>query len=132
MILGKDDYGYGGLKILSEVYYSELSIKERLVFDPRLNKFQAGLKQTLEDSGSRIILVWADQISSTKIIQHALDAKLLDGSYVWLMTDKVNLKIYRLGKSIHFLKAVANLSLKKFMDKYPSLTIFKTDTDIPT
>jgi hypothetical protein len=94
MILGKDDYGYGGLKILSEVYYSELSIEERLIFDPRFDKFHANLKQTLEKSRSRIVLVWANQSSTTRIVQHALDAKLLTESYVWLMTDKVNSKIF--------------------------------------
>jgi hypothetical protein len=94
MILGNDDYGYGGLKILSEVYYSELSIEKRLIFDPRFDKFHANLKQTLEKSRSRIVLVWANQSSTTRIVQHALDAKLLAGSYVWLMTNKVNSKIF--------------------------------------
>jgi hypothetical protein len=112
MILEKDDYGYGGLKILSEIYHSELSIEERLIFNPRLDKFHADLKQTLEKSRSRIVLVWANQSSSTRIIQHALDANLIGGSYVWLMTNQVNSKIFQLGKSIYFLKAIKNLSLK--------------------
>ncbi len=90
MILGKDDYGYGGLKILSEVYHSNVSIQGQLIFNSQLNKFHGDLKQTLAKSRSRIVLVWADKNSSTKIIQHALEAQLLDGSYVWLMTDKVN------------------------------------------
>jgi len=94
MILGNDDYGYGGWKILSEVYHSKLSIEERLIFNPRLDKFHANLKQTLEKSRSRIVLVWANQSSSTRIIQHALEAQLLTGSYVWLMTNKVNAKIF--------------------------------------
>ncbi|CAF3971453.1 unnamed protein product [Rotaria sordida] len=80
MIIGNDDYGYGGLKLLSENYYANLSIQERLVFDPRVDKFQADLKQTLEKSRSRIILVWANHSSSTRIIQHALYAKLLGNS----------------------------------------------------
>lgn len=91
MIFGKDDYGYGGLKILSEVYHTKVSIKQRLIFNPQLDQFHADLKQTVAKSRSRIILVWADRILSTRIIQHALDAKLFDESYVWLMTDKVNL-----------------------------------------
>jgi hypothetical protein len=123
MILEKDDYGYGGLKILSEVYYSKLSIEEQLIFNPQIDEFHANLKQTLEKSRSRIVLVWANQNSSTRIIQHALDANLLDGPYVWLMTNEVNPKIFQLGRSIHFLKAVKNLWLKKSIDKYPSLTI---------
>jgi hypothetical protein len=89
MILGKDDYGYGGLEILSETYHANLSIQDRLIFDPRLDIFHANLKQTLEKSRSRIVLVWANQNASTRIIQHALKAELLGGSYVWLMTNKV-------------------------------------------
>jgi hypothetical protein len=90
MILGNDDYGYGGLEILSENYHANLSIEDRLIFDPRLDRFHANLKQTLEKSRSRIVLVWANQSSSTRIVQHALEAELFSGSYVWLMTNKVN------------------------------------------
>lgn len=90
MILTKDDYGYGGLKILSEVYYSNVSIEERLIFNPKFHEFHGDLKQTLARSRSRIVLVWADQISATRISRRALDAKLLDGSHVWLTTEQVD------------------------------------------
>ncbi|CAF4230581.1 unnamed protein product [Rotaria socialis] len=89
IILGKDDYGYGGLKILSEVYHSNLSIQDRLIFDLRLDKFHANLKETLEKSRSRIVLVWACQNSTTRIIRHALNDGLIGGNYVWIMTSKI-------------------------------------------
>ncbi|CAF2761918.1 unnamed protein product [Rotaria sp. Silwood2] len=94
IIIGNDDYGYGGLKILSEVYYVNISIQERLVFDPRVDKFQADLKQTLEKSRSRIVLVWANDSSSTRIIQHALNASLLGKNYVWITTNKIDLNTF--------------------------------------
>ncbi|CAF3540974.1 unnamed protein product [Rotaria sp. Silwood1] len=95
IIIGNDDYGYGGLKLLSEVYYANLSIQERLVFDPRVDKFQADLKQTLEKSRSRIVLVWANHSSSTRIIQHAVFEKLLGANYVWITTNMVNVKYFK-------------------------------------
>ncbi|CAF4159030.1 unnamed protein product [Rotaria magnacalcarata] len=94
IIVGKDDYGYGGLKILSEVYHSDLSIQDRLIFDLRLDKFHANLTETLEKSRSRIVLVWACQNSTTRIIHHALTNGLIGGNYVWIMTSKVNSQIF--------------------------------------
>lgn len=120
MIIGKDDYGYGGLKILSETYHSDLSIEDRLIFDPRLDTFHADLKQTLEKSRSRIVLVWANDSSCTTIIQHALNATLLSGAYVWIMTDKVNSRIFLFQTSIHLLS-------RKFTSKCSSLTISNRD-----
>ncbi|CAF3803593.1 unnamed protein product [Rotaria sordida] len=90
MIIGNSDYGYGGLKLLLENYYANLSIEERLVFDPRVDKFKADLKQTLEKSRSRIVLVWANHSSSTRIIQHALNAKLLGANYIWITTNMID------------------------------------------
>ncbi|CAF1275905.1 unnamed protein product, partial [Rotaria sordida] len=94
MIIGNDDYGYGGLKLISEVYYANLSIKERLIFDPQSDKYQADLKQTLEKSQSRIVLVWANHSSCTKIIQHALHAGLLRRNYVWITTNKIDFNMF--------------------------------------
>ncbi|CAF1394231.1 unnamed protein product [Rotaria sordida] len=94
IIIGNDDYGYGGLKLLSEVYYANLTIGERLVFDPRFDKFQANLKQLLGKSPSRIVLVWANHSSSTRIIQHALNGNLLSGNYVWITTNKIDFNTF--------------------------------------
>ncbi|CAF0881738.1 unnamed protein product [Rotaria sp. Silwood1] len=94
IIIGKDDYGYGALKILSELYYSNLSLQERLIFDPRFDQFHAHLKPTLERSRSRIVLVWANQSSTTRIIQHALKAELLGGNYVWVTTNKIDFNVF--------------------------------------
>ncbi|CAF1216226.1 unnamed protein product [Rotaria magnacalcarata] len=95
IIVGKDDYGYGGLKILSEVYHSDLSIQDRLIFDLRLDKFHANLTETLEKSRSRIVLVWACQNSTTRIIHHALTNGLIGGNYVWIMTSKIDFNVFK-------------------------------------
>jgi hypothetical protein len=117
MIIGKDDYGYGGLKLLSEVYHLNMTIEDELIFDHRLDKFHANLKQTLEKSRSRIILVWANQNSSTRIIHHALLAGLLSGPYVWLMTNKVNPKVFSFDKLIYFPKLIYTI-LVQFLDRF--------------
>ncbi|CAF0983446.1 unnamed protein product [Rotaria sp. Silwood1] len=89
MICEKNDYGYGGLKLMSEHYNTIISIKEQITFDPWSNTFHVDLKSTLQSSRSRIVLVWANQTTSTTIIQHALNAGLIGGSFVWVTTDQV-------------------------------------------
>ncbi|CAF2942834.1 unnamed protein product [Rotaria sp. Silwood2] len=95
IIIGKDDYGYGGLKILSELYYLNLSIQDRLIFDPQSDRFHVDLKQTLEKSRSRIVLVWANQSSTTRITQRALAEELLGRNYVWVMTNKIDFHTFK-------------------------------------
>ena len=90
MIFGQDDYGYGGLKTLSKIFPCDIAIKERIVFNPKSDRFRVDLEEALERSPSRIILVWADAGSSTRIIQHAQEQGLLDKSYTWLMTNQVH------------------------------------------
>ncbi|CAF3298414.1 unnamed protein product [Rotaria sp. Silwood2] len=89
LICEKNDYGYGGLKLMSERYNTRLWIKDQLTFDVHSNTFNVDLKRTLQMSRSRIVLVWANQNTSTTIIRHALQANLLGGSFVWVTTDQV-------------------------------------------
>jgi hypothetical protein len=88
-ILSKNSYGYGGLQLFSEEYSANVSIQNRIVFDPQHEIFHPDLKHTIKFSRSRIILVWADQNSVRKIIRYALDAGLVNESYIWLLTSQV-------------------------------------------
>ena len=90
LIIGNDDYGYGGWKVLSEEYHSNITLRERIVFDPERDKFHVNLSQTIGRSWTRIVLVWANQSSCVRIIQHALDTNLLGGQYIWILTGEVN------------------------------------------
>jgi ABC-type branched-subunit amino acid transport system substrate-binding protein len=87
MIFAKNDYGYGGVRILSEGYHDNITIKAQLSFDGE--KFHADLKQTLDKSQSRIVLVWADQEETTNIIKQAFKEGLIGQQYVWMTTNKV-------------------------------------------
>ena len=90
LIYENDDYGYGGLKIFSENHPSNVSIQERITFDIRCDCFNVKLKKAIERSASRIILVWANQRSTRRIIRHGLDANLVGGQYIWLLTNEVS------------------------------------------
>jgi hypothetical protein len=90
MIIQKDDYGYGGLRLMTENYHTQIHVYEHLTFDVNLEYFYPDLQITLEKSRSRIILVWADDQASTMIVKNALQYGLVGGSYVWIFTNKVN------------------------------------------
>jgi hypothetical protein len=94
LIIQKDDYGYGGLHILSEHYHQNITIKQRLTFDGKT--FNANLKESLFKSLSRIVLVWAEENEATSIIERAFRDGVIGGSYVWITTDQVSLYSYYL------------------------------------
>lgn len=124
LIIGNDDFGYGGLKILSEDYHSNITVREKVMFDPQHDKFHVNLAQTIERSWSRIILVWANQSACSRIIQHALDTNLLGGQYIWILTAQVTRKFSEAEQS-HLKKENTN-SLSYFfylliLDRYTSI-----------
>ncbi|CAF1375097.1 unnamed protein product [Rotaria sordida] len=89
IIIQKDDYGYGGLNILSEHYNRNITIKERLTFDGE--EFNDNLKKTLLRSRSKIVLVWAGNKETTSIVERALKEGVIGAPYVWITTDEVSL-----------------------------------------
>ena len=118
LVFENDDYGYGGLKMLSETYYSQLFIEQRVIYDSKLGVFYANLSETLQNSRSRIILVWANSKSTTSIIRHALDQNLLSGPFVWLMTSEVRQRLI----STHFCSSLTfDLTAHRLRSEYESL-----------
>ncbi|CAF1461405.1 unnamed protein product, partial [Rotaria sordida] len=109
IIIQKDDYGYGGLNILSEHYNRNITIKERLTFDGE--EFNDNLKKTLLRSRSKIVLVWAGNKETTSIVERALKEGVIGAPYVWITTDEVTLDalLLNISESNHILNKLEGL-----------------------
>jgi hypothetical protein len=85
IIYQSDNYGEGGLKALTEVFNNKIKISCAIKYDLSTDRID-DLQRQLEESSSRIVVVWADAIATTKILELALEAgNLLAPSFLWIL-----------------------------------------------
>ncbi|CAF1128180.1 unnamed protein product [Didymodactylos carnosus] len=92
VIIQNDDYGYGGLKVLKEEFYSaSIQIINQLEFDKNTDNFTVtdNWAQILSKSSSRIVLVWATRNVTYSILKHALEKNMTSSDFVWILTSDV-------------------------------------------
>jgi ABC-type branched-subunit amino acid transport system substrate-binding protein len=85
VIYQSDSFGEGGLKALTDVFNNEIKISRAIKYDlftDRIDNFQ----RQLEESPSRIVLVWANANATTSIIELALEAgNIMAPSFLWIL-----------------------------------------------
>jgi ABC-type branched-subunit amino acid transport system substrate-binding protein len=85
VIYQSDNYGESGLKALTEVFINEIQISRAIKYDlftDRIDNFQ----RQLEESSSRIVLVWANANTTRKIIELALRVgNIMAPSLLWIL-----------------------------------------------
>lgn len=92
IIYDNDEYGYDGMKMLSQKLW-EINIRthETIKFDRSQQNFQIDLNSTLLNSMSRIVIVWANKKSTVTIVNKALKESLMGSSFVWILTTTIPL-----------------------------------------
>ena len=92
IIYQNDEYGYSGTQ-LSKQKFGEMRIRtmDVIKFDMKEQRFQRDLKNTLLNSLSRIVIVWADEKSTVTILKKAPEDNLLGLGFVWILTTAVSL-----------------------------------------
>ncbi|CAF3641606.1 unnamed protein product [Rotaria sp. Silwood1] len=95
IIYQDDNYGEGGLQAIKKAFTDEIKISQKIKYDLSTDHID-DLRSQLEESPSRIVIVWADENVTTKIIQLALEAgDILAPSFLWIFTalhSKMQLK----------------------------------------
>jgi ABC-type branched-subunit amino acid transport system substrate-binding protein len=81
-----DSYGQGGLQALSETFSSKVKILCKIKYDLFANQIE-DFRRQLQESSSRIVLLWATPSVTTKIIQMAMEeGDILAPHFLWIMT----------------------------------------------
>ena len=84
VIYQSDNYGEGGLKALTEVFNNKIKIKRAIKYDLFTDRIE-NLRNELEESASRSVIVWADSNTTRKIIDLALrEDDILAPSFLWI------------------------------------------------
>ncbi|CAF1565261.1 unnamed protein product, partial [Adineta steineri] len=95
IVYQNDEFGYNGMHLLSQKL-SEMHIKtfETIKFDINQQNFQIDFKKILLHSLSRIVIVWANEILTTTILNKAVNDNLIDQDFLWILTRAVALESF--------------------------------------
>jgi ABC-type amino acid transport substrate-binding protein/ABC-type branched-subunit amino acid transport system substrate-binding protein len=95
IIYQNDAYGEGGLKAINQAFDKKnLIIRGTISFDIMARSIQRDLKKDLLNSPTRIIILWADLIHTSLVIDNALDNDLLGPQFTWITTSRVLLDLF--------------------------------------
>ncbi|UJR38682.1 hypothetical protein I4U23_031348 [Adineta vaga] len=95
IVYQNDEYGYNGMHLLRQKL-NEIHIKtfETIKFDKNQQNFQIDFKKTLLNSLSRIVIVWANKISTTTILNKAWNNNLIGEDFLWILTTTIPLEYF--------------------------------------
>lgn len=76
--------------------FNEISVKTRetIKFDMNEQNFQIDFQKTLANSLSRIVILWADEKSTTAILKKAYEENVLGPDFLWILTTTIPLDIF--------------------------------------
>ena len=92
IIYQNDAYGFGGLKIINEAFINNgLIVKDTVVFNIVTRTFRNDLRNTLTNSSTRIILLWAFSSFTELILQKAIDLDVVGPQFTWILSSSISL-----------------------------------------
>ena len=95
IIYQNDVFGYGGAKVISELFARyDLVVLETIVFDIATQSIRGNLGDHLRKIATRIVVVWADSLHTSKILQTALDSDVVGPQFTWILNSLVSLNSF--------------------------------------
>ena len=95
IIYENDEFGYNGMQLLSQqLTQIKIQIFQMIKFDRYQRTFQIDFEKSLRSSLSRIVIVWANEISTIEILQKALESNFLGEDFVWILTTRIPIEYF--------------------------------------
>ena len=95
VIYQNDQFGSGGAKALSQTFLSNgLTVTEMIEFDIATVRIRGGLKTKLSRSSTRIVIVWAETLYTTSIVQSALADDIVGPQFTWILGQGIALSTF--------------------------------------
>ncbi|CAF4798817.1 unnamed protein product, partial [Rotaria sp. Silwood2] len=69
---------------------SGLTVIEMIIFDIDHNDIRGNLKDYLANGATRIVIVWAESIYTSFILQKALDLNLVGPYFTWILSSTIS------------------------------------------
>ena len=90
IVYQNDAFGSGGEKSISQVFGDVgVTIRQTIIFDIVTKTIRGDLKSLIASSSTRIVVLWADPVYTTLVIQAALDSDVLGPQYIWILSSTI-------------------------------------------
>ncbi|CAF3757454.1 unnamed protein product [Rotaria sp. Silwood1] len=97
IIYQNDAFGSGASKAISDAFHtSGLNVTQMLLFDIAKRSFRADLKNTLINSPTRIIILWAESIYTYIILEEALQSNVVGPYFTWILCSRISLNSFNI------------------------------------
>ncbi|CAF1218853.1 unnamed protein product [Adineta steineri] len=97
IIYQNDVYGSGGANAINRAFLdNDLTVREMLMFDIATLNIRGDLKISLKTSPTRIILVWAQPMYTSLIMENALMNDVLGPQFTWILSTSIPLNSFNL------------------------------------
>ncbi|CAF1105003.1 unnamed protein product [Adineta steineri] len=128
IIYQSDSYGQGGLRALTEFFGDAIKISCVIKYDLFTDQIE-NFRHQLEESSSRIVLVWATSEITTNIIELAVkEGNILAPDFLWILTA-ANLRMQLNDKQLIGTLLIRSVSPQTF-DMPINRTLLKDAIDI--
>ncbi|CAF3982957.1 unnamed protein product, partial [Rotaria sordida] len=95
IIYQNDAFGSGGAKVINDLFNaSNMKVVQMIMYDIAKKSIRGDLKTYLMNSPSRIVILWADSISTSLILQNALDSNVVGPLFTWIITSQILLNSF--------------------------------------
>ncbi|CAF3993101.1 unnamed protein product, partial [Rotaria sordida] len=95
IIYQNDAFGSGGAKVINDLFNaSNMKVVQMIMYDIAKKSIRGDLKTYLMNSPSRIVILWADSISTSLILQNALDSNVVGPLFTWIITSEILFKSF--------------------------------------
>lgn len=96
IIYQNDAYGTNGADVIRDTFMKySLTVISTLIFDTATLRIRGNLKETLLNSPTRIVILWAQSSHSSAILQSATDDDVAGPQFLWILSSKVSLHAFR-------------------------------------
>jgi ABC-type amino acid transport substrate-binding protein/ABC-type branched-subunit amino acid transport system substrate-binding protein len=87
-----DQFGLGGVKAISQAFEThQLTIRQTITYDIAARSIRCDLRNTLMNSPTRIVVVWASNSHTNTILRLALDQDVLGPHFMWISSTSASL-----------------------------------------
>ncbi|CAF5009911.1 unnamed protein product [Rotaria sp. Silwood1] len=91
IIYQNDAFGSGGAKAIHDAFnQSGITVSRMIIYDMLKKSIRGDMKNYLMNSPTRIMILWAESIYSTLILQEALKLNLVGPYFTWILNSRIS------------------------------------------
>ncbi|CAF3646426.1 unnamed protein product [Rotaria sp. Silwood1] len=95
IIYQNDAFGSGGAKAINEAFNkSGITVTQMIIYDISKKNIRGNMKNSLINSPTRIVILWAESIYTYFILEEALYSNVIGPYFTWILNSKISFNYF--------------------------------------